>query len=548
MSVPEHFNWGFDVIDRWAREKPQLLSLVYTDDDGRTERRTFREISEQSSRIANLLAKNGIGRGDAVLVMLPNVAILWSLVVALFKVGATIVPSASGLAPKDIEYRVTKANIRGVVTSPDNVGKFTGVLAERPGPFSFLGVTGPVANSQWNNLQDAERESSRFPQVKETKSSETAIIYFTSGTEGLPKMVLHTHASYPLGHRVTALWLGLREGQLHWNISSPGWAKHAWSSIFAPWNVGAATVAYNGRGPFSAAKHLQKMVELGVNSVCGSPTVWRMIMLEDLSKYDLSSIASATSAGEPLNPEVIERFKKATGVTIRDGYGQTETVLAVGNFPGVKIKPGSMGLPSPLYDIEVVDSEGRVQKPKEEGHVAIRITPERPFALLSEYSGDPQRNDEAFRNGWYYTGDRGFKDEDGYFWYVGRADDVVKSSGYRVGPFEVESALVKHPAVVEAAVVSSPDPVRGAILKAYVVLRPGHAASEELANELGTFVARETAPYKHPRKIEFVESLDPVKTISGKIRRKALREAEYGKGEKQVSGTEFTLRPLRDTA
>jgi acetyl-CoA synthetase/medium-chain acyl-CoA synthetase len=357
-------------------------------------------------------------------------------------------------------------------------------------------------------------------------------------------MVVHTQASYPLGHFGTALWLGLEEDKLHWNISSPGWAKHAWSSVFAPWNKGATTFSLGYKGGFRAADHLRAIERFRVNSVCAAPTIWRMFVLEDLSKYDLSSLTSVCSAGEPLNPEVIARFKAATGLTIRDGYGQTETVLTIGNFPGMSVKTGSMGIPSPLYDVDVVDEAGRILPVGTEGYVAIRLSP-RPFALFKGYANDPQKTQSVFRNGWYYTGDRASKDEDGYFWFVGRADDVIKSSGYRIGPFEVESALIKHRAVAEAGVVGSPDPIRGAVVKAYVVLRKGFEPSQSLADELAEFVAKETGPYKHPRKIEFVESLDSVKTISGKLRRKDLREAEYGQKERVVKGVEFSAKPLR---
>jgi acyl-coenzyme A synthetase/AMP-(fatty) acid ligase len=357
-------------------------------------------------------------------------------------------------------------------------------------------------------------------------------------------MVVHTQSSYPIGHLGTALWLGLEAGKLHWNISSPGWAKHAWSSIFAPWNVGATTLSLGYKGVFKAADHLGVIEKFNVNSICAPPTIWRMFVLEDLSRYDFSELRMACSAGEPLNPEVIERFKAATGLTIRDGYGQTETVLVIGNFPGVPLKVGAMGIPSPLYNVEIVDEDGKILPDETEGYVALNLSP-RPFALFKYYANDPQKTQAVFKNGWYYTGDRASKDTDGYFWFVSRADDVIKSSGYRIGPFEVESALVKHPAVAEAGVVGAPDPVRGAVVKAYIVLRKGLQPSQELANELAEFVAKETGPYKHPRKIEFVESLDSVKTISGKLKRKDLRLAEYGQKEKTVRGVEFSAKPLR---
>jgi len=546
VKVPESFNWGFDVIDRLGSEEGSGTALVFANDEGDVRKYSFSEISKETSRIANLFARRGLKKGDAVMLMLPNTPMLWLAVVALIKKGVVIVPSAPTLTSKDLEYRISAAEVKGVVTDAGNAKKFGDVFERNHGRLWFLAPTGtspePVPQG-WTDLAEASAESEETERTA-TRSDDPAFVYFTSGTEGLPKMVVHTHAGYPLGHMATALWLGIEKGKLHWNISSPGWAKHAWSSIFAPWNMGAPTMAYGYRGGFDPAKHLQKISEFGVETMCAPPTIWRMFVLEDLSKYDLSSLRSACSAGEPLNPEVMERFRRATGLSIRDGYGQTETVLAVGNFPGVEIRQGSMGVPSPLYDVEVVDEEGRVLPPGEEGYVAIRASP-RPFALFKEYAKDPQRTSEMFRNGWYYTGDKASKDPDGYFWFVGRADDVIKSSGYRIGPFEVESALVKHPSVAEAAVVPAPDPVRGAVVKAYVVLRQGYAPTQELADELAAFVAKETGPYKHPRRIEFVTSLEPVKTISGKIRRKNLRLAEYGKGERGVQGIELIVKPLR---
>jgi len=546
-EVPEEFNWGFDVVDQWGGAKSRGSALIFVDDSGKSESYTFADVSKKSSQLCNYLRRHGIRRGDAVMLMLSNTPMLWFSVVALIKAGAVVVPSAPTLTPKDLAYRLSAASVKGVITDGADLGKFADIGG---GGIAGLGLAACAmpegagsAPTGWLDLREADSEEGTAPRTP-TKADEPAFYYFTSGTEGLPKMVVHTHASYPLGHRETALWLGIEEGKLHWNISSPGWAKHAWSSIFAPWNKGAPTFSYAYKGGFEASKHLRKFSEFGVHTICAPPTIWRMFVLEDLGQFDLSSLKSACSAGEPLNPEVIEKFRRATGITIRDGYGQTETVLVVGNFPGVEIRQGSMGVPGPLYDVEVVDEGGSVLPPGEEGFVAIKTRP-RPFALFKEYAKDPERTKEVFRDGWYYTGDKASKDADGYFWFIGRADDVIKSSGYRIGPFEVESALVKHPSVTEAAVVPAPDPVRGAVVKAYVVLKPEYSPSQGLADELAAFVAKETGPYKHPRRIEFVKSLEPVKTISGKIRRKNLRLAEYGKGDRPVTGAEFTVRPLR---
>jgi acetyl-CoA synthetase/medium-chain acyl-CoA synthetase len=544
VVVPEFFNWGVDVVDRWAAEKGATPALLHVYEDGKMEMLTFRDVSVRSSQLASFLAQNGTVKGDRVMVMLPNTPDLWLSIVALIKRGAVIVPCATTLTGKDLEYRIAAAEIKGIITDRENLPKFGGLSKKYRNQLKILACTGPTdGEPAWVDLGRASSGGSGL-EHPHTRSDDDALVYFTSGTEGLPKMVVHTQASYPLGHFGTALWLGLEEGKLHWNISSPGWAKHAWSSVFAPWNKGATTFSLGYKGGFRPADHLRALEKFKVNSVCAPPTIWRMFVLEDLSEYDLSSLTSVCSAGEPLNPEVVSRFKSVTGLTIRDGYGQTETVQVIGNFPGMEVKPGSMGIPSPLYDVDIVDEGGRILPAGTEGYVAISLSP-RPFALFKGYANDPQKTEAVFKNGWYYTGDRASKDEDGYFWFASRADDVIKSSGYRIGPFEVESALIKHPAVAESGVVASPDPIRGAVVKAYVVLRRGFEPSQSLADELAEFVARETGPYKHPRKIEFVESLDSVKTISGKLKRRDLRMAEYGQKERAVSGVEFNAKPLR---
>ena len=544
VKVPEQFNWGFDVVDKWAGEIGSATALTYVSGNQEPEHFTFQQVSDKSTQLCNFFTEHGIEKGDPVLLMLPNTPSLWFAVVGLIKAGAIVVPTAPTMTPKDLEYRITASGAKGVMTDAANTEKFSQLATKMPGNLKLLASVGrPPERNGWADVEEAYSLPEAAPR-RVTRWDDPAFYYFTSGTEGLPKMVVHTHTSYPLGHLQTALWLGVKKGGMHWNISSPGWAKHAWSSIFSPWNVGASSFSFGYEGGFDPEKHLRKIEEFRVETMCAPPTIWRMFVLEDLSRFDLSSLRSICSAGEPLNPDVIERFRKATGLTIRDGYGQTESVLAIGNFPDVEIRQGSMGVPGPLYDIEVVDEDGKVLPPGEEGYVAISLNP-RPFALFLEYARDPKKTKEAFRGQWYYTGDRASKDPEGYFWFIARADDVIKSSGYRIGPFEVESALVKHPAVAEAAVVPAPDPVRGAVVKAYVTLKQGYTPSQALADELATFVGKETGPYKHPRKIEFVTSLDPVKTISGKIRRKNLRLSEYGQAEKSIRGIEFTAKPLR---
>jgi acetyl-CoA synthetase/medium-chain acyl-CoA synthetase len=358
-----------------------------------------------------------------------------------------------------------------------------------------------------------------------TRADEPMMIYFTSGTVGYPKMVLHTHVSYPIGHVVTGkYWLDLKPVDLHWNLSDTGWAKAAYSNLFGPWIMGAAMFTFDGRGRFDARQTLELLERYPISTFCAPPTAYRLLVLENLSHYRLPALRHCIGAGEPLNPEVIEAWQRGTGQTIRDGYGQTETVILVANFPPVPVKPGSMGKPSPGFSIGIVDDDGREVPAGTEGDIAVKVTPRRPVGLFQEYWRNPEATANVIRGEWYITGDRAIKDEEGYFWFVGRSDDVIISAGYRIGPFEVESALVEHPAVAEAAVVASPDQLRGDIVKAFVILAPGHHASEQLIQDLQEHVKRVTAPYKYPREIEFTTELP--KTISGKIRRVELRQQE----------------------
>ncbi|MCL5790516.1 MAG: AMP-binding protein, partial [Candidatus Thermoplasmatota archaeon] len=503
---------------------------------------SFREISDLSSRFAFYLSEKGVTKGDRILLMLGNVPMMWISVVAILKIGGVIVPTATSMTSDDVKYRIESADISGVITDDINISKFSGMESRLKVTVCAWGNDG-----KWDTIDHNSLSSIRKLETGEkTRSDEPALIYFTSGTTGLPKMVLHTHSSYPLGHYSTAMWIGIEKNGVHWNISSPGWAKHAWSSIFAPWNVAAATVAFHYEGRFDPAEHLRLIGELGISSICASPTVWRMFIIQDMTAVNLKSLKTAASAGEPLNPEIIARFRDVSGTEIRDGYGQTETVLMVGNFPGVKIKPGSMGKPSPFFRMSIADDDGKRLGNNEEGNIVVETDPERPIPLMVGYMNDEEKNKEIFKEGLYFTGDRAFRDDDGYYWYVGRSDDVIKSSGYRIGPFEVESALMEHGSVVESAAVASPDQVRGAVVKCFVVLKKGIEPSQELADRLSQYVAEKTGPYKHPRKIQFIDSLDQVKTISGKIRRKDLKEMEYGKRKNNLGGIEFITRPLRE--
>lgn len=522
LTVPADFNWAFDVVDRWAAD-PQKLAMFWLDRPGNERSVTFAAFREGSNRAANALEQLGVQRGDRVFLMLPRLVEWWEAILGVMKLGAVSMPGTTLLTPKDIVYRANLAEARVVITDAANAPKFEEVRAQCPSLTTLIIVGGE--REGWTSYAaataSADPERPRLP----TPSDDPCMIYFTSGTVGYPKMVLHTHASYPIGHTITGkYWLDLRPTDLHWNMSETGWAKAAWSNLFGPWTMGAAIFTHDGRGKFSAAETLDFLQRYPITTLCAPPTVYRMLVLEDLSAYRFPHLRSCTGAGEPLNPEVIATWQAATGLTIRDGYGQTETVLICGNFPGMPIKPGSMGRPSPGFTVAVVDDQGEPLPPGKEGDIAVKVAPERPVGLFKEYWRNPNATIAAFRGDWYITGDRAYVDEDGYFWFVGRADDVIISAGYRIGPFEVESALLEHPAVAEAAVVASPDEMRGEIVKAFVILAPGYQPSPELAMELQEQVKNSTAPYKYPREIEFITELP--KTISGKIRRVELRERE----------------------
>jgi acyl-coenzyme A synthetase/AMP-(fatty) acid ligase len=406
------------------------------------------------------------------------------------------------------------------------VGNLTEFSEKIPKMLGKVQNTFPSQRDGWVNYEKEMELSSEKFEGEKTKSSDPLLIYFTSGTTGNPKMVLHTHA-YPIGHTVTAKFVhDLKKDDVHWTVADTGWAKTAWGKLFGQWICGATVVQHNVKGRFSAANTLKIMEKYGITTFCVPPTIYRMLLLEDLSKYDLSKLRHCCSAGEPLNPDVINQWEKSTGIKILDFFGQTETVALLGNFRCMPMKPGSVGKPTPGHYVSIVDDDGNELPPDAEGHIAVK-TESRPPGLFKEYWKDPEKNNEVFKKKWYYTGDKGYRDKDGYFWFVGRSDDVIKASGYRIGPFEVESALIEHPSVTEAAVIGSPDPVRGLIVKAFIILAPGYEPSEKLTKDLQEHVKKVTAPYKYPREIEYVKTLP--KTISGKIKRKELREAEFRK-------------------
>ena len=507
----DEFNWALDWFDVIARTQPGC-ALRIVEDDGSETARTFPELAERSNRIAAWLRSLGVARGDRVLVMLGNRVELWESLLALIKLGAVVIPSTTLLTRDDLADRIPRASIRHVITESSGTERF-GAVAER---CTRIAVGEPVPG--WLPYTDWERSPARFDAGAPTRASDPLLLYFTSGTSALPKLVEHTHASYPVGHLSTMYWIGIRPGDVHLNISSPGWAKHAWSNVFAPWNA-AATVLVLNAARFSAPHVLDALVRHSVTTFCAPPTVWRMLIQEDLGRWR-PPLREAVSAGEPLNPEVIEQVRRAWGMTVRDGYGQTETTAQVGNPPGQPVRPGSMGRPLPGYAIELIDPA--TGEAGEVGEICIDLS-RRPLGLMTGYRDDPERMGEATRAGYYHTGDVASRDADGYITYIGRADDVFKSSDYRISPFELESALIEHPAVGEAGVVPSPDPVRLSVPKAFVVVRSGHEPSRELAGSIFRHSRDTLAAYKRIRRLQFQEL---PKTISGKIRRVELRDYE----------------------
>jgi acetyl-CoA synthetase/medium-chain acyl-CoA synthetase len=512
-----HFNFTRDVIDYWAQQRGDAPALWCVDQASQERKFSFAHLSELSRRAACGFANAGARKGDRVLVILPRVPQWWIGMLGLIRLGAVPIPGTPLLTPRDIAYRIDTADVQAIVTDADGAKKVE----------NFAGIRFLVGGKMpgWIDFDAALADADPTFDAPETLADDDGIIYFTSGTTGHPKMVLHTQASYGAGHRATGeLWLDLKPADVHWNLSDTGWAKAAWSSFYAPWQMGACVFASDARGKFDAAAVLDTLQRYPITTWCAPPTALRMMVREELSKWKFPVLRHCVSAGEPLNPEVIESWQRATGLMIYEGYGQTESIVLVANVrsSGREVRIGSMGHAMPGYDVEIVDPDLNILPPDREGEVAVRIHPHRPLGLFREYWKNPQENAARFRGDFYLTGDVAKRDQDGYFWFVGRADDVIKSAGYRIGPFEVESALIEHPAVLEAAVVGVPDETRGQIVKAYVVLCKNVTACDELKSELQEHCKRITAPYKYPREIEFVADLP--KTISGKIRRVQLRK------------------------
>ncbi|MEV1076919.1 AMP-binding protein [Streptomyces sp. NPDC050211] len=522
---PDHFNWALDWFDAIAHGNART-ALHIVEEDGGEVRLSFGEMSVRSDQFANWLRGQGVRAGDRILVMLGNQAELWITALAAMKLRAVVIPATPLLGPADLRDRVERGRVRQVIVRPEDTVKF----AEVPGDYTRITVGDAPAG--WLSYEEAYEAPADFTPDGPTRADDPLMLYFTSGTTARPKLVEHTHASYPIGHLATMYWIGLKPGDVHLNISSPGWAKHAWSNLFAPWNA-EATVFLHNYTRFDAARLMAEMDRAGVTTFCAPPTVWRMLIQADLTQLRTPP-REAVAAGEPLNPEVIEQVRRAWGVTIRDGFGQTETAVQVSNSPGQPLKTGSMGRPSPGFRVDLLDPVSGASGAAE-GEIALDLSA-RPVGLMTGYHGDPERTAEAMADGYYRTGDIGSRDADGYITYVGRADDVFKASDYKISPFELESALLEHEAVAEAAVVPAPDELRLAVPKAYVVLAAGWEPGPDTAKVLFEHSRETLAPYKRIRRLEFA----PLpKTVSGKIRRIELREATAASSDAEYREEDF---------
>ena len=531
VNVPETFNFGFDIVDEWAKQEPEKKALVWCDDDGNERTFTFTEISRLSNQTANYFQHLGIRKGTVVMLILRRRWEYWVCAVALHKIGAILIPGSLQLSKKDLVYRGNSAGIHTMICVDDAyvIEQVEAAQSEVPSIQHRVLVAG-----KRDGWQDFEEEIAKYSDVfprptvaAATKANETAIVYFTSGTTGDPKMVQHNHA-HPLGHIVTAkYWQQVQENKLHMSVSDSGWAKFGWGKIYGQWICGAVIFAYDMK-KFIPTHLLQKMQDYKLTTFCAPPTMYRFMLQEDVKAYDLSSIETFATAGEPLNPEVFNKWKELTGKEIREGFGQTEGSVLIANFPWLTPKAGSTGKPSPLYDIHLITDDGVDAKAGEHGALTmLHLKESYPIGLFTGYYHNPEMTNEILGDGTYCSHDVFELDEDGYFWFVGRNDDVIKCSGYRIGPFEVESALVAHPAVVECAVTAAPDPIRGNVVKATVVLAKGYEPSEALTKELQNHVKHTTAPYKYPRIIEYVEELP--KTLGGKIKRAQIRKEDFAK-------------------
>jgi len=532
IDVPDNFNFAFDVADELALNNPDKTALIWCDDKGNDASFTFAQLKYYSDKAASFFLAAGIGKGDPVMLILKRRYEFWFCLLALHKLGAICIPATHLLTTKDIVYRCNAADIKMVVavSDPDVLEHIEEALDKSP-TLKHKAVVGGERDG-WlsfdGELDKASEKFSRPVGAQATTNDDISLIYFTSGTTGMPKMVQHDFA-YPLGHVLTAnFWQNVRDDGIHFTVADTGWAKAVWGKIYGQWIGGAAVFVYD-YDKFSPAKLLETISRYGVTTFCAPPTIYRFIIKEDLARYDLSRLKYCVIAGEPLNPEIYNQFLKCTGIRLMEGYGQTECTLAIATYPWMDPKPGSMGKPSPGYDIDVINDEKKSCEVGEEGQIVIRTDTKTPVGMFKGYYRDEQLTTKVWRDGIYYTGDMAWRDEDGFYWFVGRSDDVIKSSGYRIGPFEVESALLEHPAVMECAITAVPDEIRGQIVKATVVLTKDYSPGNDLVEELQEHVRKLTAPYKYPRIIEFVAELP--KTISGKIRRVEIRDKD-NTGEK----------------
>lgn len=525
INVPENFNFAYDVVDVYAKEQPDKKALLWTNDHGAEIQFTFADLKRESDKAASYFQSLGIGKGDCVMLILKRRYEFWFSILALHKLGAVVIPATHLLTKKDIVYRCNAAGIKAIVAAGESVIT-DHILAAMPDcpTVEALVCVGPEYPEGFHHYQEGVENAATFNRPEQVNTNDDIMLmYFTSGTTGEPKMVAHDF-TYPLGHITTAyLWHKLHKDSLHLTIADTGWGKAVWGKLYGQWFAGANIFVYDHE-KFTPADILHKIEQYQITSLCAPPTIYRFLIREDLTKYDLSSLEYCTTAGEALNGAVYDTFKALTGIRLMEGFGQTETTLTLGTFPWMEPKPGSMGVPNPQYDIDLLTPDGRSAEDGEQGQIVIRTDKGKPLGLFKEYYRNPEMSKDVWHDGVYYTGDVAWRDEDGYFWFVGRADDVIKSSGYRIGPFEVESALMTHAAVVECAITGVPDEIRGQVVKATIVLSKDYKsqAGEALIKELQDHVKRVTAPYKYPRVIEFVDELP--KTISGKIRRVEIRQ------------------------
>lgn len=531
IIVPDNFNFGYDVVDEWARTDPDKLALLWTNDEGAETRYSFADIKRKSDQVAAFYQSLGIGRGDCVMMMLKRRAEFWFSIVALHKLGAVAIPATHLLTPKDLIYRANSAQIKMIVCAdePIMIQHVNDCLKDAPS-VKVLVATGSYNKDGWHSMDEGMKNAPEFVRPEHVNDNhDISLLYFTSGSSGNPKMVAHNFL-YPLGHIVTAkYWHNVNENSLHLTVADTGWGKAVWGKLYGQWLSGAAVFVYDHE-KFTPANILEAMAKYKVTSFCAPPTIYRYLIREDLSKYDLSALKYCTTAGEPLNPSVFEFWKEHTGLDIHEGFGQTETAMTIGTFPWMTPKPGSLGVPNPAYDMDLLTNDGRSAEDGESGEIILHTDKRLPLGLFEEYYHNQELTKTVHNNGIYHTGDVAWRDGDGYYWFVGRTDDVIKSSGYRIGPFEVESALMTHPAVVECAVTGVPDDVRGQVVKATIILAKEYKDlpdKEELIKDIQNHVKKVSAPYKYPRVVEFVDELP--KTISGKIKRVEIRNKDANK-------------------